>query len=136
MAFFVYTQVRFLILAELIKGKKMKLKLNILLVLLSLAVFNHNAFAGGKGDTQPLVIIKDFKFIPQEITVKRGQKITWENREKRQYHSVWFEALGEEEPEDYLFAGDTYKREFKKVGTFPYRCGPHPKMTGTVRVID
>ena len=29
-----------------------------------------------------------------------------------------------------------YTREFKKTGTFPYRCGPHPKMTGTVRVID
>ena len=117
----------------------MKLKLNILLVLLSLAVFNHNAFAGDKGGTQLLVIIKDFKFIPQEITIKRGQKLRWENREKRQYHSVWFEALGEEEPDDYMFPDDesfAYTREFKKSGTFPYRCGPHPKMTGTVRVID
>jgi|LGOV01.1.fsa_nt_gb plastocyanin len=114
----------------------MKLKLNILLVLLSLVVLSHNAIAGGK---QPLVIIKNFKFIPQEITIKRGQKLRWENREKRQYHSVWFEALGEEEPDDYMFPDDesfAYTREFKKTGTFPYRCGPHPKMTGTVRVID
>ena len=56
----------------------MKLKLNILLVLLSLVVLSHNAIAGGK---QPLVIIKNFKFIPQEITIKRGQKLRWENRE-------------------------------------------------------
>ena len=107
-------------------------------MLLTLAVFNHSAVAGGnnKNSANPLVIIKNFKFIPQEITIKRGQKIVWENQEKRQYHSVWFEALGEEEPDDYLFSGDTYKREFKKVGTFPYRCGPHPKMTGTVRVIE
>ena len=114
------------------------MKLSLLIAILTLTVFNHSTFAGGdnKSDAQPLVIIKDFKFIPQEITIKRGQKIRWENREKRQYHSVWFEALGEEEPEDYLFSGDTYNREFKKVGTFPYRCGPHPKMTGTVRVID
>ena len=114
------------------------MNLSLLIAILTLTVFNHSAFAGGdnKSGAQPLVIIKDFKFIPQEITIKRGQKIRWENREKRQYHSVWFEALGEEEPEDYLFSGDTYNREFKKVGTFPYRCGPHPKMTGTVRVID
>ncbi len=114
------------------------MKLKLLLVLFTLTVFNQSALAGGdnKKNSDPLVIIKAFKFIPQEITVKRGQKIVWENREKRQYHSVWFEALGEEEPEDYLFSGDTYKREFKTVGSFPYRCGPHPKMTGTVHVID
>lgn len=114
------------------------MKLSLLIAVLTLTVFNYGAFAGGdnKSGAQPLVIIKDFKFIPQDITIKRGEKIRWENREKRQYHSVWFEALGEEEPEDYLFSGDTYNREFKKVGTFPYRCGPHPKMTGTVRVID
>lgn len=116
----------------------MKLKLNILFVLLSLVGFNHIAFAGEESK-QALVIIKDFKFIPEEITIKRGQKIRWENREKRQYHSVWFEALGEEEPEEYMFPDDetfAYTREFKKTGTYPYRCGPHPKMTGTVRVID
>jgi len=114
------------------------MKLKLLVVFLTLAVFNHSALAGGdnKKNGDPLVIIKAFKFIPQEITIKRGQKIVWENREKRQYHSVWFEALGEEEPEDYLFSGDTYSREFKKIGTYPYRCGPHPKMTGTVRVIE
>ncbi|MCK4865343.1 MAG: cupredoxin domain-containing protein [Gammaproteobacteria bacterium] len=114
------------------------MKLKLLLLLFTLTVFNQSALAGGdnKKNSDPLVIIKAFKFIPQEITIKRGQKIVWENREKRQYHSVWFEALGEEEPEDYLFAGDTYKREFKTVGSFPYRCGPHPKMTGTVHVID
>ena len=114
------------------------MKFKLLLMLVTLTVFSQSAVAGGdnKSSANPLVIIKDFKFIPQEITIKRGQKITWENREKRQYHSVWFEARGEEEPDDYLFSGDTYKRIFNKVGTFPYRCGPHPKMTATVHVID
>ena len=116
----------------------MKLKINMLLLLLGLVGFNQHAVAA-ESAKQALVIIKDFKFIPQEITIKRGQKLRWENREKRQYHSVWFEALGEPEPEDYMFPDDesfAYTREFNKAGTFPYRCGPHPKMTGTVRVID
>ena len=104
-----------------------------LLLALLLAVCNQSVFAGGENNLQ--VIIKDFKFIPQEITIKRGQTINWENREKRQYHSVWFEALGEEEP-DYIFPDESFKREFKQTGTFPYRCGPHPRMTGTVHVTE
>ena len=95
-------------------------------------VFNQAAMADGD---KPLVTIKDFKFVPQEITIKRGQTLNWENREKRQYHSVWFEAQGEEEP-DYIFPDESYEREFKQTGSFPYRCGPHPRMTGTVHVTD
>ena len=79
------------------------------------------------------VAIKDFKFLPAEITVKQGDRVRWTNREKRQYHSVWFEKSGDPEP-DYLFPNDTYERTFEKPGVFPYRCGPHPEMTGTVTV--
>jgi len=79
------------------------------------------------------VTIQKFKFNPQEVTVGLGKKVRWVNREKRQYHSVWFEKLGEPEP-DYLFPGDVYERTFDKAGDFPYRCGPHPEMTGIVHV--
>lgn len=108
------------------------MKRQLLLTIFTLIVFSSGAFAGG--DT-PQVIIKEFKFIPQEITIKRGQTINWENREKRQYHSVWFETSGEEEP-DYIFPDESYERKFKTTGTFPYRCGPHPRMTGTVHVTE
>jgi plastocyanin len=102
--------------------------------LLTTFITTFNTITSASGDS-PQVIVKDFKFVPQEITIKRGQTINWENREKRQYHSVWFEALGEEEP-DYIFPDETYQREFKETGTFPYRCGPHPRMTGTVHVTE
>ncbi len=102
-----------------------------LLLMLTLMVFNQYTFAS----ENPQIIIKKFKFVPQEITIKRGQSVNWSNQEKRQYHSVWFEALGEEEP-DYIFPDESYQREFKQSGSFPYRCGPHPEMTGTVHVID
>lgn len=105
----------------------------LLLLIFTLIFFNPVAFAGDKED--PLIIIKDFKFIPQTITIKRGQTLRWENQEKRQYHSVWFEALGEEEP-DYFFPDESFERTFNQVGTFPYRCGPHPKMLGTVQVTE
>ncbi len=79
------------------------------------------------------VAIEKFKFVPQEITVTPGTTIRWTNREKRQYHNVWFEKSGEQEP-DYLFPDDTYDKTFNEPGTFPYRCGPHPKMMGVVYV--
>ncbi len=101
---------------------------------LALSLLSPGLVAGG--DDVRLVIIKDFKFQPQHITIRKGQTVTWENREKRQYHSVWFEALGEEEPADYLFPEDTYERTFSESGKFPYRCGPHPEMTGSVTVTE
>jgi len=102
-------------------------------VLLVLGMFSLGGAMAG--EDVHLVIIKDFKFTPQEITVKRGETVRWENREKRQYHSVWFEASGEEEA-DYFFPEESYEREFDTTGSFPYRCGPHPRMTGTVHVTD
>lgn len=104
-----------------------------LLLIFSITCCNHIAIAS---DGAPLVVIEKYKFIPQEITIKRNQTLRWENHEKRQYHTVWFEALGEEEPVDYLFPDDSYEREFKETGSFPYRCGPHPEMTGIVHVTD
>jgi len=94
------------------------------------AIFIQSATADGSDN---VVTIKDFSFNPQEITITRGETIRWENDEKRQYHSVWFEALGEEEP-DYFFPDEFYKRDFRETGSFPYRCGPHPRMTGVVHV--
>lgn len=105
-----------------------------LLLILSIALSTQVAFASG--DQTQLVIIKDYKFLPQEITIQKGQTIRWENQEKRQYHSVWFETLDEEEPEDYLFPEDDYEREFNQPGSFFYRCGPHPEMTGVIRVTE
>ncbi|MCP4187628.1 MAG: plastocyanin [Gammaproteobacteria bacterium] len=88
------------------------------------------------GAEEVLVIIKDFRFIPAEISIKSGQTVRWQNQEKRQYHSVWFEALGEEEPEDYLFPDDSYQRKFDQPGDYPYRCGPHPEMLGSIHVTN
>ena len=114
------------------------MKWRLLLLFLSLGIFSQSIFAvsSSENDSYSLVVIKGYKFIPQVITIKRGKKIRWVNHEKRQYHNVWFETSGEDEPEDYLFSGDSYQREFNKTGTFPYRCGPHPEMKGRVHVVD
>ena len=93
------------------------------------------ASAAAWGDPSPDAEVKihKFAFDPQEIHIKAGDTVRWTNDEKRQYHSVWFEQSGEPEP-DYFFPGESYQRTFPQPGVFPYRCGPHPKMTGIVHV--
>jgi len=81
------------------------------------------------------VVVEIFKkqFIPAEITIEQGDTVIWQNVEKRQYHNVWFKQWLKEEP-DYIFPGESYQRTFNEAGEFPYECGPHPKMIGTVKV--
>ncbi|MBV2139254.1 MAG: cupredoxin domain-containing protein [Candidatus Thiodiazotropha sp. (ex Ctena orbiculata)] len=84
------------------------------------------------------VITKDYKFLPEEITVKVGTTVRWENHEKRQYHSAWFEVLGDE-PGDYFFPGDVRERTFDKPGSYHYICEPHHEshqMKGVVHVVE
>lgn len=103
-------------------------KIPVLLLLLSLA-----APAMADGDTTAEVEIRDFKYIPQEITVKAGTTVRWINKESRQYHSVWFEKAGDPEA-PYFFPGESFERSFDEPGVYPYHCGPHPEMTGVVTV--
>jgi len=73
------------------------------------------------------------KYTPAEVTINVGDTVVWINKEKRQYHNVWFKQFDKEEP-DYFFPGEKYQRTFKDAGEFPYECGPHPKMKGKVIV--
>jgi plastocyanin len=72
-------------------------------------------------------------FVPQVLKIKPGTTVEWVNDEKRTSHSVFFEAEGLAES-DRLFPGESWKRTFDKAGAYPYRCGPHPEMVGTVEV--
>lgn len=109
-------------------------------VLISLVfTFTACAYSGGKQAEENKVpgmvevtMIK-FKFVPEVIEIKKGQTIRWVNKEKRQYHSVFFEKYGEEES-DYIFPGESFDKLFDKKGEFDYRCGPHPEMVGKVIV--
>ena len=85
-----------------------------------------------------LIKVEAYGFEPAEVTVKAGTLVRWENVEKRQYHSVYFEALGDE-PGDYFFPGETRERVFNTLGTFEYICEPHLKshdMRGVVHVVE
>ena len=85
-----------------------------------------------------VVVTKKYAFEPPEITIRPGTRVRWENHEKRQYHSVYFEQLGDK-PGDYFFPGETRERVFDTPGSYPYICEPHwhsHGMTGIVHVVE
>lgn len=85
-----------------------------------------------------VVIAKDYRFIPEEITVRVGTTVRWENHERRQYHNAYFESLGDT-PSDYFFPGEFRERTFDTPGTYAYICEPHIEdhdMKGVVHVVE
>ena len=108
-----------------------------ILMFIAIAGLLSAGFAAA-GEETVTIIVKDYKFQPAEITVKAGTTVRWENREKRQYHSVYFESLGDEKG-DYFFPEETRERTFKTPGTYPYICEPHFEthdMKGVVQVVE
>jgi plastocyanin len=97
-----------------------------IIVVLAVAVV---LFAGIASANTAQVLIKDFKFQPDQITIQRGDTITWTHPGPAS-HTVKFADT--ESP--ILKDGGTYSKTFDQAGTFSYICGIHPNMKGTVIV--
>ncbi len=80
------------------------------------------------------VVVQDYRFQPAELTIKAGGTVTWVNKEKRTSHSVVLPAAQGGESERF-FPDESWTYRFEKPGTYPYHCGPHPEMVGTITVI-
>jgi plastocyanin len=96
------------------------------------------AFHTASAEDVVVVAAEKYAFVPAEITIRPGTRVRWENRDRRQYHSVYFKDLGDQ-PGDYFFPGESRERVFDTPGSFSYICEPHWKthgMTGVVHVID
>jgi len=77
------------------------------------------------------VLIQNFAFNPDPVTVKAGESITWTNRDSAVHHLVG--DKGEFDSGDIAAAG-TFTFVFKTPGTITYHCSIHPTMTGTIIV--
>lgn len=86
--------------------------------------------------TSAAVEIKNFAFSPATITVKKGTTVTWTNQDSMN-HTVTSDAGIIGGPNSQQFGqGQTYSFTFSDLGTYSYSCQIHPKMTGTVVVIE
>ena len=82
--------------------------------------------------TKNQIVIKDYHFNPEILTVKSREKITWINRDEELHTVVSVEKQFKKSS-----ALDT-DQEFTITagipGTYTYFCSVHPKMTGTIVV--
>ena len=77
--------------------------------------------------------IRNMAYDPDKITVKAGSIVRWVNRDTV-VHSVVFSKESKIDPSGVLASSQSFSVKFYDAGTFPYSCGVHPAMQGTVVV--
>ena len=78
-----------------------------------------------------IVVISNFAFVPSEVHIRQGTKVTWVNCDAEPHTST---ADGSAWSSPLLDPGAVVTVDFPTVGAFPYHCVPHPFMTGRVVV--
>lgn len=78
------------------------------------------------------IVIKDFHFDPQVLTVRSGEKITWINRDEEPHTVVSVEKQFQKSGP--LDTDQEFTITAGAPGTYTYYCSVHPKMTGTIVV--
>ena len=98
---------------------------------------------GGGGDTTTVtsaaaagatvdIEIAGFDFGPADAVVPVGTTVTWTNNDGRDHTIVAANDAFPESPN--MGDGATYSFTFTEPGTYPYICGIHPQMRGTIVV--
>jgi plastocyanin len=79
------------------------------------------------------VTIDYFTFGPEVLTVPRGTKVTWVNKDDDP-HTVVSDGDPKLFKSTALDTDDSFAFTFTEAGTFKYFCSIHPRMQGTVVV--
>ena len=79
------------------------------------------------------VVIDDYKFDPATLTVPRGTKVTWTNKDDEP-HTVVSDGDPKLFKSPALDTDGSFSFTFTDTGTFKYFCTIHPRMQGTVIV--
>jgi plastocyanin len=90
--------------------------------------------SAAKAQKQPTrtVVIQNFRFKPAQITIKRGTRVRWINKDTSP-HTVTANKKGSFNS-GILRRGKSYSHTFKSTGRKAYHCNIHPDMRGRVVV--
>jgi plastocyanin len=77
-------------------------------------------------------VIQNFSFKPAHITIKRGTRVIWINKDSVKHTAT--ANNGRSFDSGLLRKGQRYSHTFKRAGKKPYDCEPHPHMKGSVTV--
>ena len=79
------------------------------------------------------VQVVNFQFAPPSLTVKPGTRVTWTNEDTAVHSIKDTSPLATPVSRD-LAKGETFSITYQQAGSYPYICGIHQYMTGTVNV--
>ena len=82
------------------------------------------------------ISIKNFAFAKKTITIKKGTTITWVNDDDAHHDITPTSGAADFVASKLLANGETYKFTFDTVGTYTYKCSPHPYMKGSIEVTE
>ena len=88
--------------------------------------------APADGPKKNQIVIRDFHFSPETLTVKSGEKVTWINRDEEPHTVVSVEKQFKKSSA--LDTDQEFTITAGAPGTYTYFCSVHPKMTGTIVV--
>ena len=77
------------------------------------------------------IVIKDFMFTPNSLTVKAGSSVSWANKDDEPHSVVSDTNLFRSGAID---TNETFSYKFDKPGTYHFTCAIHPRMVGTIIV--
>ena len=115
-------------------------------VLVSMVVFGAVGCGNVEEDEAPAassktITIKNYKFSSQEVTIDRGTKVTWKNREKSSSkikYNVTVVKKGQKASlvDVFLEAGESHSHVFEKTGTYKVvdRTNNQPGLEGVITV--
>jgi plastocyanin len=78
-----------------------------------------------------VVTIENVRFDPQDLTVKRGERVTWVNKDLFPHTAT---ADAKTFDSQSIAPTGTWTWVAGKPGTYTYTCTFHPTMKGTIRV--
>ena len=86
--------------------------------------------ASGPAAADAVVTQKSRAFRPTEVTIARGEQVTFTNDDSY-IHQIYVDGLFDS---DEKAPGENLNETFPRAGTFQVRCHIHPTMRMTVRV--
>ena len=86
----------------------------------------------GKADVT--VDMKDIKFMPANVNVKKGGTVLWVNKDSVPHNVTKDDGPGAEFASDTVDPGGKFSQKFDAPGKIAYVCTIHPNQTGSVTV--
>jgi plastocyanin len=97
---------------------------------LNVSAFDHSTLANSEASGVVHVVMRNMKFSPASVEIKRGETVEWTNEDITP-HTATSAPLFDSGSID---SDKSWRHTFTKPGNFPYTCTFHPEMKAVVTV--